>query len=133
MVINKRGRALIEYIIAIIIFAVLLFVIYFWSGNTFSDVINYIRPYSAIDNTRYIKNFCNYYCGESNEEVFCNESKELNLGDGKTIKGSCAALSEVFIANLKEGISSCINIDCDFIEPAVCYKERRRIDCSEFG
>ena len=54
--------------------------------------------------------------------------------NGKTIEGSCAALSELGTLAIDgyDGISECKDITCSNIEPAVCKDGGREVDCALF-
>lgn len=130
---QTKKNAKINIIISLIILGIVFVLLIFAIINNFWGAFSHIRPFYYQENTQYIRNFCIDACNTQNSEKYCDEIKELKLGDQKLIQGNCDALSKIFIKGFEQGIEKCPKINCQNTEPATCYKERKKINCEELG
>ena len=134
----KRKKAEIKPIVVIVVLAVVLVILiaglyYGWWGQ----IVN-LGSITGEENIQPVVARCELLCFDKVEATeYCVASQNplpLRLGNGKTIEGSCAALSELGTLAIDgyDGISECKDITCSNIEPAVCKDGGREVDCALF-
>lgn len=132
LVYNKRGATTTQIIGSIVLFLLVLFgILYFFIPNFWDQlgVVGLLGGTSS--NIQPITAECELACLDGDRDGFCFNltSKPLRMGDSRSIKGSCEAISNVGAIDSFEGIKGCPAAACGEVKEAVCSKGWTKYDC----
>ena len=132
MFLEKRALSFVEaigaFILILIVFIILLLFVFPAFGGHL-DILSIVGVNS--NNIQPITAECELACSDRDSDKFCVNltSKPLRLGDGRSVKGSCEALSDLGAIGLFDGIKKCSRFSCGEVEEAVCSKGIKKSDC----
>lgn len=115
----------------ILVLIILVIIIFVFLGGWWPAISN-INPFVRFENTNAIKNSCELACIDNEKQEYCEKSRELRLGGGKVVKGTCASISQISIKGF-DGVTTCSKIACETTLAPDCYENRKKIDCKKFS
>jgi len=135
--VNKNAAIAIELMVGLVILGIVMVLILSFFVPALANALGLsgILGNTGFSNTEVVVNSCELSCGKRNATEFCNSlnnnGQKWKLGDGRRIEGSCYAISQVNVS-IFGGVKGCskAGVQCGNAEPAVCYKDKKVIDCS---
>lgn len=117
-------------LILLVLVVILLFIVPIFGGQ-----LDVLGIFVKSNNIQPISSECELACLDGNKNLFCFNltSKTLRLGDGRSIKGSCEAISNIGSIGVFDGISGCSKFSCgEGVKEAVCSKGWTNYDCKKW-